>query len=318
MRSAMTLEDIPGTPPSSPEDRRQDSEIAALRRKSTFTLLAALLGPLIALGSLIAAALQWRAARDQVGVAEAQLQAVTQQMREARQRASEAIDDSRESLVAARRQADGIAMLAKAAASSAEASQISAANASRAAATGARQLEATDRPWIRTKLTFFGPLQFSERGMSLPNTVLLFNVGRAVANDVTVITTVKYGTSATEWLVASRQQTDCQTLDNMAKSGFPGLVVFPNAYALQNIFGDVSSEEIARVAARGGSNNHFVPLVVGCVRYRFTYSPIPHHTWFCYIVRKRGEPLGPVFERGERVPVELLESEESLGGNGAD
>ena len=177
-------------------------------------------------------------------------------------------------------------------------------------------LIATQRAWIRPKLSITSPLTFDQNGASTAVGVEVVNVGNTPALSVTPHIWMMALTSAGPY-PWQEQQRRCSEI---RRGGFAlGFTLFPGEkFPTERGIGSYSlgvnttRDEIERAlpASRDGK---FVSLYVyGCIDYRFpTDQAIHHQTGFVLQLGKRGGPISP--DDGTVPLGELMLTDSGLG-----
>jgi hypothetical protein len=176
----------------------------------------------------------------------------------------------------------------------------------------ARQLEATDRPWLAVALALNAPFKATtdEKNINLGFVVAVKNVGKSVAQNVG-IRAVLY---PQEWGQAmftepmKRQQALCT--DKPDPSGFLKMTLFEGQEDSLPMSLTLSVDEIA-VAAKTFDKKipypALIPMIVGCVTYEYPNSARVHHVHFAYeVVRYKPEdPYHPAVFDSKNLPKTL-------------
>jgi hypothetical protein len=155
-----------------------------------------------------------------------------------------------------------------------------------------RQLEATDRPWIKVDPSVASPLTFTARGnLQAAVTLTLKNIGRSVAVNVTVY--VDAFIARPDGYVLSdlplrRQKELCGT----PKSPPFQVTMFPEDIRPFSVPITIQREEIEANAVTlppgagwpPSAGKPVYPVLVGCAYYQFAQFPDQHHTDFIYSI----------------------------------
>ncbi len=176
--------------------------------------------------------------------------------------------------------------------------KVSADAAKSAADTAAKQLEMSERPWIKVKLVSHGPFTFSSSGYAnLGLQFALKNVGHSVAAGVTIETRMfpvlgnEVFTKSIEHqkevcAIARERKIDPQGLAGGALSLFPE-DESPSPYTVDVAIDKPSIDStIFRKDRFFPGSQEIYPIVVGCADYQFTFESGHHQTGFIYEVRQ--------------------------------
>jgi hypothetical protein len=199
--------------------------------------------------------------------------------------------------------------------------------ANRQAEIALKQIEITDRPWIKFKCFFNSGISFLENGqLSTWFRFIVRNVGKSVAVNTRIrarLVVPDFGGFSHEH-VLKRQLEVCAGMDEpqvpheWRERLELSSVVFPNEDYIINHGFSASAEEVKR--GDSGDLGVYELYLVGCVNYQIAGYAAHHHTHFAYMVFPHGrERKGGPLEIGENVPSENLTLHELMrGGDYAD
>ena len=160
------------------------------------------------------------------------------------------------------------------------------------------------RPWVSLDhVVFIEPLRVDGDAVHALLRFVFKNVGHSPATNVWVEPKLMLLNS---WKSpAARFPVDVQheICDDPLRFKSPnvGPVLFPNGEAHIDYSLATSAEELAESRANPDPGSKtLTPYLVGCVDYRYTFSPEHHQTGFIFAVyRKRRDGLGPFLGHGE-------------------
>jgi len=203
-------------------------------------------------------------------------------------------------------------------------------NGTAAAALGVvgKQLEVTDRAWLKPEIVVASPLTWSAAGAHIDIEVGWKNVGRSTANRAMTSMRIVAPAMNKRVELAREVQEECRMAEIMPKSDYPlGSIVWPGepAVIFKGTF-DIPSAQIAANPAwrhtKEWPGEYWQPYFVGCVAYRLINSGRLHYTTFAYeIVRllPSHHPGVTLIEIGKDVPAEdVVLRKDSFEGNGAN
>lgn len=186
------------------------------------------------------------------------------------------------------------------------------------------QLDAADRAWIKVSLSPSNPITYTESGdVQLSASVAMENVGRSVA--VSNVVKVKFlapkGTEMLTELVAQQSKlcgvppislikdSDIEPIKTTVFIGGTGHLGIGNNLVRADI-------EAASFPPNGPlKNRFFVPVVVGCVDYKYGGSPKHHQTGFIYQIMRVDNPSQPLaIEIGSTLPAARIYFQPNLFG----
>lgn len=172
------------------------------------------------------------------------------------------------------------------------------------AAAARKSVELTDRPWVSVNITLNGPLTFNDQGASVRFMIIAKNVGRSVAVNVTINAEVVIPRMGGDiWAaVIAEQMRVCQNI----RSEFMSYAVFPEeVYPCDITFG-ISPEQLEQ--GRYDESNVISLYVVGCVDYQVSGHEAHHQTRFVYEIHRTVDKSDRLFAviLGEDVPLERL------------
>lgn len=192
-----------------------------------------------------------------------------------------------------------------------------------AVAASRRQLEATDRPWIKVQVDGIAePVRWTDAGLTFSSDLTVRNIGRSLARDVKEQVTV---TTQSGWidLLQHRQLSD--TVKVVLIPGTAGVPLFPGEKLSVRSNNVLIREAILASASDDGHPPtwRFRLFVVGRVVYRLPYADEFHSTSFAFEVMRTspGSQHAESFyvRPGEVVPTSELRVTPSWGhGNSAD
>lgn len=173
-----------------------------------------------------------------------------------------------------------------------------------------KQLEASDRPWLKVDFKPIGPLKFSNENtcVTVNVRIMVKNIGRSVATKVRynyemvlfrMIDIIQGPLKHQKMLLDKLSSTKPSDLEE-------GESIFPNEEkaASGNLSAAITEDTIPEETQKP---TNIIPVVVGCIEYQFASSPDRHYTCFNYTV-VRLDPLKNitrgVIHVGEEVPPE--------------
>jgi hypothetical protein len=150
-----------------------------------------------------------------------------------------------------------------------------------------KQLEATDRPWLKVDVQ--APQSFRRTGdsLSLVLVITIKNVGKSVATNIETpfrIYPQAWGTDVFQEPI--KQQADlCK--GRLASGQNPSrLALFPDEQVTEGASGTFALSEAIEISKRTFPKElkyqGALPIIVGCVDYQFVTSPRHHQTGFIY------------------------------------
>jgi len=184
-----------------------------------------------------------------------------------------------------------------------------------------RQLEITDRAWLKVDIRITGPFQSGAENHSLPFDVIMKNVGRTVATDIAVdaiLFPVAAGDSDSVFNEPPRRQSEiCEQQRGDRRRAGNDFVIFPDDAQARHVSAGLDIAESKRNAMKTTPGNpplkytNVVAMIVGCVTYRYNASNSPHSTRFGYqLVRSLAEGQPPQYsialETIADLPVHLM------------
>lgn len=162
-----------------------------------------------------------------------------------------------------------------------------------------QQVEISDRAWVQSRVSLAGPFIVEPSGsVSFRVAVALRNVGRSVANHLTV-TTESFGSNMTggdDFFTnpAKRQKEVCDAARARGKSSMTASTLFPDEEEIQplthvtnakNLFGGFPPD----LGAQLNMSMPTIVVLVGCVTYWYESSDRPHQTGFIYQLTRRAK-----------------------------
>ena len=144
----------------------------------------------------------------------------------------------------------------------------------------------TVRPWVSfASEGFNGPLTYGEDGASVRLRFVLQNVGHSPAVGVHVEAEVFSALDEQVDLV-TRMRQFCDRIKSAPTGRNFGYVLFPAAPPMtQDINLSISKEVVAKTSVKG-SPQFLVPIVIGCIDYKFVFEDTHHQTGFIYTVQR--------------------------------
>ena len=168
----------------------------------------------------------------------------------------------------------------------------------RQAAIAARQLDLTDRPWIKASIELGGPFRQQQDSVNLPLVLTLENIGRSVASGIFVEFSIipnPWGEELFTLPLEEQRQLCERAISRNARSRT--LALFPNESNQGTMSGGIYRRQMEAVAKTFPPELGYapvMPVVVGCVDYQFGASREHHQTMFLYTVdRQTSGPPGP-------------------------
>lgn len=160
--------------------------------------------------------------------------------------------------------------------------------ATKAADTATRQLEATDRPWIKIEVTFAEPVTYKD-GLNVAVNFIPTNIGHSPAQSIQIKAALVPATLGDD--IVGIQKDICNGPGNPFG---PGYMLFPGDHYAQPWGMTLSAKEFdkywARMGGTGGVKVQIAPTaLVGCIDYTFDASKRRHQTGFAFdLVTKDG------------------------------
>lgn len=178
-----------------------------------------------------------------------------------------------------------------------------------------RQLEATDRPWIKVvsaePRSQYSLVEESPGSFRATVDILLRmkNVGRSVANNISVRGELTFSTGQTQ--VLNEQERICDPRNSFAAAlgiltgGWPPISLFPD-------------DDTGQFQIQGTGTMHLgiiEPKLIGCVEYFAAGNTFRHYSSFAYRIEPRkGKPPLFMLEAGSSIkPNDLIMKPESYG-----
>lgn len=214
------------------------------------------------------------------------------------------------------------------------------------ASTSARQLEITDRPWLRVSLsiTRLDFMMFARSGHAMQTAVdesvaewpthavnfrtqaTLTNSGHSVANNVHIRVRILLVGPAEEGSPDGSLNGAAAAVCSSTSAGSRGgKTIFPNDDVREYVHDSsmIRPEDIHEPALPLFKAPSIHLAVAGCITYTFANSLLPHKTWFTYRIaranpRKRDAMRAFDFDLGSTPPTNSLSLEEVENGSGAD
>jgi hypothetical protein len=170
-----------------------------------------------------------------------------------------------------------------------------------------KQLEMTDRPWIKVDLKTIGPLRFINENaqFDVPFRITMKNIGRSVATKV-------------RWRLETFLIRDMEMfqeplrrqkviLDKLASTKPDPLEesesIFPDDERMNASSAGAAVTVEAFNYRKSATITNILPFVVGCVEYQFASSADRHYTCFNYRIVRPGQGIIHV---GEDLPAESV------------
>ncbi len=159
--------------------------------------------------------------------------------------------------------------------------QDSAKAAKSAADTAVKQLEMSERPWVRFDVRIIGGLKLQADGAILPLRFALKNIGHSPAINIFPYTSSfpTYGRIDP----VKKQKEFCDMIKLLGQKGFEHVIppLFPEDVPfVQNVTVTINQSDIEKAAPY----DMFVPTIVGCVDYHSSFSSEHYQTPFIYQV----------------------------------
>jgi hypothetical protein len=207
----------------------------------------------------------------------------------------------------------------------ADAAKASADAAESAANIAQQQLEMSERPWLVTEYTPSAPLKFTaDGGATFGVEGKVANIGHSVALDVhdnPLITIQEVGVEMMHPTVKQKEVCD-QIRDTREKlpNFADGDTLFPGQFSLENMPLNFSRDDIEK-ARIPKTDTIWGLVIIGCVDYKFSFSPKHHQTAYVYeIVRPAPGRVGSLsIKIGENLqPNQLIIRRSIFGGFYAD
>jgi hypothetical protein len=151
-------------------------------------------------------------------------------------------------------------------------------------------LIATNRPWIKYAAQPGSDFRFMENQAVFEVGLTLTNIGHSVASAVTINTEI-FVPSEGEAVFKEPEKRQKILCDRAASKPFDpaGFSLFPNdptSVAQQVAIGNAEMMENARQFPKTGNARFIVPVVVGCIDYRYPPFPEHHQTGFIFELRR--------------------------------
>jgi hypothetical protein len=198
---------------------------------------------------------------------------------------------------------------------------------------GAKQLEASDRPWVLVDVSIREPLRFSRDGVAMMSfDYFLVNSGRSVATDVQLrarLIPESLGTTTRPFPVLDEQLDLCDrnsTPHEAKPQAVPlGHTLFPGGRDQGQLSTSMGKEQMERAIIQfSGTADHYIaPALVGCVVYRFPNATKDHKTRFAYTISRNEPGADPLHDLaiqiGKDLPMDkLIFRQYFFGGAHAD
>ena len=195
---------------------------------------------------------------------------------------------------------------------------VSAARDQAAAAVAANKISeelyiSQERPWVSLDhVVFIEPLRVDGGAVNAVLRFVLKNVGHSPATNVWVEPKLMLLNSWKSPVVRFPVDAQREICDDPLRFKSPnaGPVIFPDGEGYISYSLATSAQELAESRANPDPNSKaLMPYLVGCVDYRFTFSPEHHQTGFIFAVyRKQRDGLGPLLstEDGTVEPDDLI------------
>jgi hypothetical protein len=181
--------------------------------------------------------------------------------------------------------------------------------------TTTRQLEMADRPWLRDEVESASDLMFSNGTISWTVTIKVQNIGHSVATEVFPDVRL-IAIQGADSIGAPRKKVT-EICDSMPKrfdavKGIHGLwnnSIFSEDSRDFGMSVILSSKDMDNALIDGGKalGQSVMPMLVGCIEYRYPTSERPHHTGFVYVLSHDGtttdaDPAQVFFSIGRNIP----------------
>jgi hypothetical protein len=216
----------------------------------------------------------------------------------------------------------------------AEANRKAAEAALTSAQTAERQLVLSERPWVKIESVPgpTKPLTYDDGGANLTLKFALRNVGHSPAGSVRIeVAAYPLGAPTRSQDYVAEQKKLCDPIRaDKPNPHEPGYRLFPGDLMMEEIGFSIHKNEIDQTIEKisaaiqkrlSPSETSFIPVIVGCVDYRFDFAPDEHHqTPFIFrLLNKRDAPGAYALLAYRSYPVNELELEPWLqAGSGAD
>lgn len=146
-----------------------------------------------------------------------------------------------------------------------------------------RQLETTDRPWLKVQIQFTSPLAFTEEGASVSVRFTIINVGHSVAVNATLEPRIHIQAWGDGVIWANVLKAHDELCANV--HGILPTVLFPNDPPfIQDYIFSIPQSELEKGRVAGSDLIH--PYVMGCVDYQFSGHEAHHQTRFLYEIHR--------------------------------
>jgi hypothetical protein len=160
--------------------------------------------------------------------------------------------------------------------------------ANRAAEVAAKQLDLTERPWIRIDMGATGNVEIAKNGITVPVAFALKNIGHSVANGIrskAEIIPAPLGANAASRTIEEREKF-CAAISNEVRHGKDS--------EAQSLFVDDSGQTqlpslfLARSDVDLGlkQGQGLIPMIIVCAAYRSSFNSIIHTTARIYMVMR--------------------------------
>jgi len=183
-----------------------------------------------------------------------------------------------------------------------------------------RQLEMSERPWIRPDIFLAGPLTFDKNGMHVILSVGVKNIGHSVALKVwPTVSVVALQIGSEAEIRNAEKRWGCP-----ARSEGPawGTTIFPDQLVPANIYDTMMTPEQIEAGkikwAKPGSKV-LSPYVLACIEYRAVFSDADYQTAYIYRLQVQNPQYPWATEPitiGEDVPLNKLRLVGDLAGIG--
>lgn len=196
-----------------------------------------------------------------------------------------------------------------------------------AADTAQRQLELSQRPWVVTEYAVSAPIEYTpDGGVKFEITGTYKNIGNSVALDVLDIPLPHIDDITLALTHPTNEQKEvCERMRNMrekSQESTEGDTLFPQDRGGYKMPIHFTKEQLDHASIGGQSEKIIGFVIIGCVDYKFSFSPKHHQTGYFYeIVRPlpNGQPGSIPMKLGETLqPNQLIIRRSLLGGFYAD
>ena len=172
-----------------------------------------------------------------------------------------------------------------------------------AKATG-KQLEMSERPWMKAEFSVQQPIEFQANGdMGVRVHVVMTNIGHSVATDVRLVLGADPEGGGLWFTQVPKEQKDmCENWRNFPSTGNgSSTTLFPGEGVVEDDSFVVTREQMRKVEAEVGGKEVITGIALfGCVNYGFAFASEHHQTGSTYdLILPSPQPPHPTTKFGE-------------------